>query len=197
MKYRKKEKTDVNVIGLLYLVTVRLVDRSGEKTKHRILLVGCEADDIERKVTWLFDRTKYKEIGVSGIEKLREKVHFISTVITQPQQAKNPIIQREEGSVIVPQITGGAEWEEAVYRKFAIGIVTTMHATDEDRALRKLGHALVSHSSEGKSHSGAKLSDDSTISIEEIPRSSGYAMPRDVSSESNKAHVMSHQNQRR
>lgn len=197
MKYRRKTAIaprashveDASLLGMLYLVDVRLVRRSsGEKLKHRLLLVGCEHADIERKLRWIFDTTEYKEMSLSGIEKVREKVHFLSTVVTQPDEPVGPVIEREERSQIVHQQPILVEPYDP--RVFAIGLVTTMLAKDEAHALRKLSTALLSQATEGRSHSGAALSAESTLTIEEVPRSSGYARARDVSNESNRAHVM-------
>lgn len=88
MTLYKKQKASggpggIALLGMLYIANVRLVNRASETIKHRVLLVGCEADDIERKLRWLFDATTYKEMSITGVEKVREKVHFLSTVITQ------------------------------------------------------------------------------------------------------------------
>lgn len=180
---------DTVLLGMLYIVDVRLVRHdTGEKHKHRLLLVGCEHADIERKLRWMFDATEYKGMAITGIEKVREKVHFLSTVVTQPDAPVGPVIARDERSQVVPQQKTLIEPYDP--RLFAIGITTTMLAKDHEHALRKLGHALVSHATEGRSHSGASLSADSTVAVEEVPRSNGYATARDVSNEANRAHVM-------
>lgn len=177
------------LLGMLYLVDVRLVrSDTGEKHKHRLLLVGCEHADIERKLRWIFDSTEYKEMSISAIEKVREKVHFISTVVTQPDAPVEPVINRETRSQIVAQQrTAVEEYDPHLY---AIGISTTMIGKDEHHALRKLGHALIAQATEGRSHSGAALSADSTLTIEQVPFASGYARPRDVSNEINRAHFV-------
>ena len=180
---------DTVLLGMLYVVDVRLVRHdTGEKHKHRLLLVGCEHADIERKMRWMFDAAVYKEMSITGIDKVREKVHFLSTVVTQPDAPVGPVIARDERSQVVQQQKTLTEPYDP--RLFAIGITTTMLAKDQEHALRKLGHALVSHATEGRSHSGASLSADSTVAVEEVPRSNGYATARDVSNEANRAHVM-------
>lgn len=200
MRYKKKQpispqqaasqpsNSEVIHMGMLYVVDVRLVHaNTGEKYKHKLIMVGCEHDDIERKLRWIFDATVYKEMSITGIEKVREKIHFLSTVITQVT-ANNPVIAREEGSQIVLQQTGRQEPYDP--RLYAVGITTTMLAKDESHALHKVGHALVSQATEGKSHAGAALSTNSTVVIEEVHQSSGYAMPRNVSNEVNRAHMV-------
>lgn len=178
-----------SLLGMLYVVNVRLVRAdTGEQLKHKLLMVGCEHDDIERKIRWLFNVNEYKELSISGVEKVREKVHFLSTVVTQQHVPVGPVIARDERSQMVPQQKTLIEPYDP--RLYAIGVATTMLAKDEEHALRKLGHAMISRATEGKSHSGAALSADSMISIEEVPRSSGYATARDVSSEANRAHVV-------
>ena len=199
MRYKKKPAvlqqaqartpSDTQLLGMLFVVNVRLVrERTRETVKHRLLLVGCEHADIERKIRWMFDVTEYREMSITGIEKVREKVHFLSSIVTQAGAPAEVSIARDEGTRPVPQQNGSIESYDP--KLFAVGITTTMLAKDSEHALRKVGHALVSHATEGKSHSGASLSDDSTVVVEEVPRSNGYAMPRDVSHEVNRAHVM-------
>jgi hypothetical protein len=189
-KYKKKSlQTDAQslmVLGMLYVVDVRLVTKhTQEKIKHRLLLVGCEEPDIERKIRWLFDATKYKEISIKGIEKVREKVHFLSTSIIKLNEPTNPVIEREDGTQTVPQQQQLHEQYDP--NLYAVGVTTTMLAKDEKHALRKVGNALINLASEGASHSGSNLSDDSNVQIEQVSKSSGFAKPRDVSMESNKA----------
>lgn len=187
-RVRLPTQSDKFVLGMLYVVEVRLVNRTTcEKHKHKLLVVGCEESDIERKMRWMFDKSTYKEMSITSVEKVREKVHFLSTVITQPEPAVGQVIERDERSQFVKQQQMSIEPYDP--KLFVIGLATTMLAKDEQHALRKVGHALVSHATEGKSHSGASLSDDSTLTIEQISKSSGYAMPRDVSLESNKARM--------
>ena len=47
--------SDAAVLGLLYIVDVRMVERgTGEKLKHKLLVIGSEQSDIERKLRWMF-----------------------------------------------------------------------------------------------------------------------------------------------
>ena len=177
------------VLGMLYIANLRLVNCANETIKHRILLIGCEADDIERKLRWMFDASMYKEISITAVEKVREKVHVLSTVITQAPPVPAAVIDRGTRSESVP---GGPSQhvEKLDPLLFAVGVTTTMYALDQTHALRKVGRALIAHATEGQSHSGPTLSENSTVQVEEIPKSSGYAMPRDVTHESNRAHLM-------
>jgi hypothetical protein len=171
----------------LYVVEVRLVNTvTGERIKHKLLMVGSEAPDIERKLKWIFDGTMYKEFSIASIEKVREKVHFLSTVITQDKSPSGPVVKQVDGSKSVNQSVAAVPTAYAP-KLYAIGITTTMVAADEAHCMRKVGHALISHAIEGRSHTGASLSEDSTIAIEEIPRANAYATVRDVSNEINKA----------
>jgi hypothetical protein len=176
------------VLGTLYLVDLRLNDlRSGEKTKHKLLMVGCVEDDIERKLRWAFDFSKYDEVSITGVEKIKEKIHILSTTVTQNDTVPNAIIERDEGSQLIPhQKTITEPYDPHLY---AVGIATTILAKDPEHAMRKVGHAIVASAS-AHSHTGATLSEDSTITIEEVSRGSGVAKPRDVSSEVNKAHFV-------
>jgi hypothetical protein len=176
-------------IGMLYVVEVRMVDKiTREKIKHKVLIVGGEERDIERKMRWVFDSTRYSETSITGIEKIRDKVHILQTIITQDSPAVTPIIRQGERTESVPQ--GKTIIEDAPLRLFAVGVSTRMPARDSVHALRKVGHAIVSSTLPDKSHSGASLSDDATITVEEIPFASGYARPRDVSNENNPAHFV-------
>lgn len=196
MRYSKQRKhtpaTDSTwLLGMLYVVEVRLVRAATrEKVKHRILMVGCEAGDIERKLRWLFDAREFVEFSVTEVRKVKEKMHFLSTTITQESEPAAPIIEREEGSIVAPQqktiVQELVEIEQRP-RLYAVGLSTTMPAMSADHAVRKVGHALIRAGSEGSSHAGATLSADSTLTIEEIPFSSGFAKARDVSAEKNEA----------
>jgi hypothetical protein len=151
-------------------------------------VVGGEAADIERKLNWIFDIAKYSEFSISNIEKVREKVHTISTVITQEKAPAGPLVKRDENVKEMPQAKQSIE--EYDPRLYAVGIATTMLAKDEEHALRKVGHALINRIKTTKSHSGATLSEDSTVTVEQIPMSTGHAKPRDVSGEKNRAHFV-------
>jgi len=77
--------TEAPLLGMLYIVDVNVIDKeTGETSKHKLLVVGCEADDIERKMKWIFD-TGNVSVMIKGAEKVREKVHFLSTIITKDQ----------------------------------------------------------------------------------------------------------------
>lgn len=176
------------MLGMLYIVDVRLVAKSGERIKQKILMVGCEKADIERKLKWVLDAAQYKEMSISGIEKVREKVHVINTIITEEPSPAGPIVTVGDRSVVVP--TAKLHTNDYAPKLFAVGIVTQMLGSDEYHALRKVGNALTTHGLAAKSHNGPRLSEQSTISVEEIPLSSAYAKPRDVSNEINPAHFV-------
>jgi hypothetical protein len=177
------------VAGMLYVVDVRMVCiETSEKIRHRLLMVGCEQQDIERKLSWVFDRSKYREFSVSAIEKIREKVHFLHTTITAPEPVAGPVVEVGERTVSVPQQQTQTEAYDP--NLYAIGVSTSMLAKDPDHALRKLGRALIARATEGQSHTAPALSSDSQIQVSQIPKRSGYAKARDVSTESNKAHMV-------
>lgn len=178
-----------SIIGMLYLVNVRMTDKvTKERIRHRVLVVGGEESDIERKVKWLFDQSRYGALRISNIEKVREKVHILQTIIEQEAPAATPVIERGECTTHAPQ--GRLLIESVRPKLFAVGITTTMLGKDATHALRKVGHAIVSRTLPGKSHGGASLSNESTVAIEEIPFSSGVAMPKDVSNEVNQPHFV-------
>jgi hypothetical protein len=190
LKYKNKPKQqgDVLVLGMLYIVDLRMVKRStGEKIKHKILMVGSEEADIEKKLKWAFDFSEYSEFSIKSIEKVREKIHIITTSITQEKAPINAVVETNEGSKVIPHQS--AQIEQVEMKRFAIGITTTMTALDQDHALRRVAGALVNSTVE-HSKGGAKLSEDSVVLIEEVGFSSGYAMPRDVSNEVNRANFV-------
>ena len=191
-RYKRKPTTthQVSVIGMLHIVEVRMVNRhTGETIKQKLLVVGSEAADIEKKLRWVFDISSYAEFSITGVEKVREKVHTISTSITQHrEEAKGPLVkQHGEVKEISQENHGGDKYSPNCY---AVGITTTMLAKDEEHALRKVGHAIVSSATGVDSHAGAKLSSGATVVIEKLAKSTGFAMPRDVSSETNNARMV-------
>lgn len=179
----------VNVIGMLYIVEISMYRLStGEQVKQKLLVMGCEKDDIERKLRWIIDSSKHSGFKITDIKKIREKVHVLSTTVKQPPAAALEYINRDGGSTAVPAAkTIVAEYKPNLY---AIGISTTILAKDEDHAIRKLANILASRDEGKKSTLAAELSQDSIIQIEEVPLSSGYATARDVSSEINNAHFV-------
>lgn len=189
MKYRKAKPQEVNVIGMLHIVDVRLVKKqTGEKIKHKLLMVGCEAADIERKLRWVFDATDYSEMSIKNVEKVREKIHTLSTVVSQEKSEPHAVIKQKENTKAVSPVV--AEKETYSPNLYAIGIATTMLGSDEDHVLRKVGRALIARSTDVASHGAPQLSEDAVINVEQIPKSSGYAAPRDTSNEINRAHFV-------
>ena len=175
-------------IGMLYVVDVRMRNRATkEKVKHKLLVVGCEADDSARKLTWIFDSTQWDELSITSVEKVREKVHYISTTITQDNEVVAPVIDRGTRQETVRQ--SDAPIEQYDPHLYAVGLTTTMLAKDEMRAIRKVARALLADALQGH-RSGPSLSEESTLTVERISMRSGYAMPRDVSSEINDAKIM-------
>jgi len=177
------------VLGMLYLVNVHMVNRStGEKIKHRILMIGSEISDIERKCRWAFDIKKYVQFSISGVEKVRDKMHVLNTSITQQSEKTGPVIEVGDRTIVVNQ---GVPDQCDELKVFAIGVATSMLATSEDHALRKVGIALRRMGADGpKAKTGPFLSEDSVVTVSEMGKSSGHAHARDVSAEVNKAHFV-------
>ena len=77
-------KMETSTIGMLYLVNIKLTRKAtNEKIKQRLLVVGCEAGDIERKLRWTIDTSKYDNFMIKSVEKIRNKVHVLGTTIEQ------------------------------------------------------------------------------------------------------------------
>lgn len=188
--YKKKPTASLSVVGMLHIVEVRMVTKgSGEKIKQKLLLVGCEAADIERKIKWLFDVNNYEQFSVVSVEKVREKVHVLSTVITDNEVVvSDATIKRSENTQEVFGASGGPRGDSR--RLFAVGVTTTILANDENHAVRKVGKALMARGGPVASVEGPKLSADSNVQVEEMSMSSGFSKSRDVSSQINKAHFV-------
>lgn len=173
------------VLGSLYIAHCRAFNRTtGELTKLKLLLVGGELDDVERRIRWVLDYAAYDELSITDVEKIREKVHIFSSVTTFPDAPEKVVIDREGSQQPVRLPPNGLHVEQM--RMYAVGLATTVFAVDEKHAARKAGSALSNHGS-ALSTSANRLSDGSTLTIEEIPKSSGIARARDVSSEINSA----------
>ena len=91
MTLYKKQKASggpggIALLGMLYIANVRLVNRASETIKHRILLVGCEADDIERKLRWLF---RFALSRMAGVAMVGKQVHdrYVLGGMVPPQKA--------------------------------------------------------------------------------------------------------------
>jgi len=178
---------ETSTIGMLYLVNIKLTRKAtNEKIKQRLLVVGCEAGDIERKLRWTIDTSKYDNFMIKSVEKIRNKVHVLGTTIEQLDEGLDgPVIVQGEGTKIVDQTV-----DLVKSSRFAVGLATQVIAVDEDAALRKVGHALVDHTLGNLSSSGAKLSADSVLTVEELAPRNSTARARDVSNEANHAHIV-------
>jgi hypothetical protein len=176
------------VIGMLYIVNVRFLDaKTKETSKQRLLLVGGEEKDIERKLRWIYDADKYAEFSVTGIEKVREKIHLLSTVVTQPQEKSKNTILRDEGR---QQEVSEPAPDLPEMTHFAFGLTTRVYARDHFHAVRKVAAALNEHGTEGPTSTTARLSADSLLQIEAIPKVSNYVRARDVSHVKATAHFV-------
>lgn len=178
-----------SVLGMLYIVQVRMFKRStGETIKKKLLVVGGEQSDISKKLKWHFDVSEFDEFSITEIEKIRSKIHTLNTTVEQEVSSPNARIKTKEGTKQVYGVS--TEKEKYDPNLYAVGVVTTMLGSDEDHALRKVGRALIEMTLDSAAK-GLRLSDESTVTIDQIPKSSGYAKPRDVSSEVNNAHIFS------
>lgn len=188
MKYRKKIVNQMHVsgavrvisaIGMLHVVSVRAqIESTGEIVKQRILLVSCAEDDVEKKLRWLYDSHEYKTFSISSIERVTQNVHVLSTSIEQERSPADAIIDRDGRSELVRQTPS---FDEPTFKQYAVGIATRLWASDEMHALRKCGALLAK--SGLKTSATSHLSEDSTVSVEEIGAASSFARARDVSNE--------------
>jgi hypothetical protein len=196
-KYRKIRKApsaplllDSHALGMLYLVEVRMEDaKTREITKQRLLVVGCEAADIERKLRWIYEANRYSQFSIEAVEKVREKIHVLSTKITQPHEPTSNTILREEGrqqEVVDPPVV--LDLPELIH--YAVGITTRVYARDHYHALRKIAAAISAQATDGVPDTTARLSPDSTVQIEEIAKPARFARARDVSNIAERAHFV-------
>lgn len=170
---------------MLYLVGVRFEDaKTREITKQRLLLVGCEAGDIERKLRWIYEADRYTQFAITAIEKVSDKIHVLSTTITQPSDKPANSILRDEGrqqDVVDPR----PELPDLIH--YAVGISTRVYARDTYHALRKVAAAINAQGTDGLIDTTARLSSDSTVTVEEIAKPGTFATARDVSNVAQKA----------
>lgn len=177
-----------NILGMLYIVEVRLVSKkSHEKIKEKLLLVGSEYDDIEKKLSWIYDKDKYDQFSISNICKVRQKIHLLNRTITSLDEPDVPNIKRDDNTYKASEASCYNEKYDP--NLYAIGLSTSTLAKDENHALRKIGNALLAKGGHVQSGCGS-LSNDSILTIEQIPLNSGYAMPRDVKNEALKASIV-------
>ena len=186
MKYRKQKTSPApGVVGMLHVARVGMRRKStGEEITVRLLLVGCESGDIERKIRWLYDQEQFSGLRIEDIEKVRDKVHVLSQKIEQERAPADAVIERAEGT---QEVRSASREPADELQHWAIALTTRVYARDTAHAFRKIGSALVAEGSEGKSQSAAKLSDDAVLTVEPIGKSSRIARARDVSNETNTA----------
>ena len=193
-RYRKVRKApsaplilESHALGMLYLVGVRFEDaKTREITKQRLLIVGCEAADIERKLRWIYEADRYTQFSITDVEKVRDKIHVLSTSITQPSDERKNTILRDEGR---QEVVSDVQAHLPDMNHYAVAIATRVYARDSYHALRKVASAVQSMASDGLT-AAARLSSDSTVSIEEIAKPAAHAKARDVSDSINKAHFV-------
>ena len=189
MKYKKAVKDDPPwLLGMLYLIDVRVsVLSTREIMKHHMLVIGGEEADIERKLRWMFDVTKYTDIRITSCVRIREKMHILRTTLLKESTEPDAVIKRLNDVQNVFQPTQVASSENGKF--WAVGLSTTMHGFDEGHCIRKIARALAEAYAPIKNKDAPVLSENSTLLIEEISEPSGFAMPRDVTGEANKAHI--------
>ena len=190
--YRKASPTNQQpLLGMLYIVEVRLI-RRGDNTsiKQRLLMVGCESADIERKLRWVYSADEYSEFGITGVSKVTDKIHVLSTHIRQIATAPAPIIKRADGTYAVPQTPAARIPSD--HKKYAIGLAAQLYARSDFHALEKVSHALLNEAAvlAHMPAGGYRLPPESMLIIEEVAAPSDLATARDVSNEINKAHLV-------
>lgn len=158
---------------MLYRVWVneRRID-TGEEYSHECFVVARERQELDARLRWVFDVTR-SQFTVVNVEKIREKIHFISSKKKQDKAKKEsaPVVS---ASSYNPNIYG-------------VCVSATIVAKDEDHALRKMGSGIVSLGSTGFSHRSNANAEDFNIKIEAVPAKSQHSRARDVSNEINKA----------
>ena len=159
---------------------------TGERIKHRLLVVGAGKDDVERRMRWHFDASKMRSLSITQVKKIDSSVTVLSTEVHQENVQVDPTIQRADGTVTV-QTSHGATIADSL-KRFAIGISTTILAVDAEHAIRSAGRAVMNYGTDNAT--GPKLSEDSTVMVEEISGPSHFAKARDTSAEVNKAHIV-------
>ncbi len=181
---RDRDNPGKGLVGMLYMVDVNLEDDNlGEIIKHRLIMVGSERSDIDRKIYWMF-RDSGRRVFIVKVKKLREKIHIMRTFVTQKNEAGSVVIDRNDRSQVVTQ---GVSAESNGLKLFAVGVTTSMVAKDDLHAMRKVGNVLISRGTQTEMSSMASLSNDSNVIVEEIAFPRKHASARDVSNEVNRA----------
>jgi hypothetical protein len=166
-------KNNTGNMGMLFMVHVSMKNiANDELIKNKLLMVCDKSSGIEDKLKWIFDASKFSSLRILSAEKIRQKIHILSTVTTQDDVQPHASISAKDS--YNPKL-------------YAVGVSTLIHAGDQNHALRKVGRALTEKGTAIKSSGTPTLSNDSTINVEEVPVSSGFSKARNVSSEINTA----------
>ncbi len=173
------------IAGQIYLVKVRMERKdTGERIKHRLLVIGGDRDDADRRLKWHFDAGQFTTFSITNFKRVSASVNVLSTEIHQDASTADQAINRAEGTVRVQTSHGATIGDMKV---FAVGVTTKMIARDSEHALRLTGQALIAR---GVGEGAFQLSEDSTVMVEELHRPSQFATARDVSAEVNRAHIV-------
>ena len=178
------------IVGNLYLVDVCMDHKIVDETSvSRFLMVAENEEELDSRFNCQFDVSDYKSVRITNVQKIKQKMHMLSTRI-EPARVHGQVVKRAEGSKKVLQSNSMKDLSEYNPKIYAIGISTTIVAADQSHAMRKLGSYLTISNTLGGSKSNSPLSENSKILIEEVAKSSGFAMPRDVSNGAERAHMV-------
>ena len=170
--------------GFLFLVKIKESDNES-LLYHEVLIVANTENEIESRLKWSLDIPNTSSLKIVSASKIKQKIYMIKTTHKSTETPPDSIVKRLEGTNNVY----GANQVNSDYKPklYALGVSTLMPAADESHAIRKVGKALMSKGLKVKNSNSPTLSDDSTLSVEEVSFSSGFSSARDVSSEANKA----------
>lgn len=173
--------------GMLFLIDVTMENKNtNEITLSRFLIVADDESEISSRFTYQHDISDFENVRITNIQKIKQKIHLLST---------RTEIKRDSGNLInkdgleIPQNNSNKNSKEYLPKIFSIGIATTIVASDEKHAMRKIGSYLLAANTIGGEKTQSPLSENSKVMIEEVAKSSGFALPRDVSNESNRAMI--------
>lgn len=132
-------------LGQLYVVRTR-----GEYKKDRtiekcvLIMQACNPEEIEPKLRFHFDTSKYLTFSIVSIEKVKPHVHTLSTSLIPVSDLDGlPSNFRLETPMSDSKAEKHRTNQPSNSKIFAVGVVGRMAARDGDHAFRKLGKYLL------------------------------------------------------
>lgn len=136
------------IIGHIFIIRTRGEMRvDGSIEKMTILLQAAQQEELQQKVRYMLDLSRYSSFSITHIEKVRPKFHVLKSNLIPKED-----VQSLRSSVEMPSAaTGSAEAQRTNQpssspgaRLFAFGVAGKLVADCEEHAMRKVGKWLLS-----------------------------------------------------